>query len=94
MIFDPAGEGSSDPWTCVAAPELRGALSAGNFLRLRRRLQRRCAPEQKNRHNSFDTTLPPSAGDDIHWDATGLAHATQFIEVFDMVAPVRPEDRK
>ena len=52
------------------------------------------APEQKNRHNSFDAPLPPSAGDDIHWDAAGLAHATQFIEVPDMVAAIRSAHRK
>src|SRR5436189_2772504 len=64
-----------------------------DFLRLRRRLQCRCTPEQKDRHNSFDATLPSSAGHDIQWDAAGLADATQFIKVSDLAAPLRSTHR-
>jgi hypothetical protein len=95
MIFDPAGEGSSDPVDLRGGAESSEALHRlANFLRLRRRLQCRCTPEQEDRHNSFDATLPPSAGDDIQWDAAGLADAAQFIKVPDMVAPVRSAHRK
>ena len=95
MIFDPAGEGSPDP------VDLRGGARAPRrfigwqtFFDFGGAYSADVRPEQKNRHNSFDATLPPSAGNDIHWDAAGLADATQFIEVSDMVAPIRSEDRK
>ena len=95
MIFDPAGEGSPDPRGPAWRRQSSKALyRLADVLRLRRCLQCRCTAQQKNRHNSFDATLPPSVGDDIHGDAAGLADATQFIKVSDLVAPLRSAHRK
>ena len=95
MIFDPAGEGSPDP------VDLRGGARAPRrfigwqtFFDFGGAYSADVQAQQKNRHNSFDAALPPSVGDDIHWDAAGLADATQFIEVSDLVAPLRSAHRK
>src|SRR5204862_2908805 len=59
----------------------------------RRRLQWRRTPEQKNRNNNLDATLPPASGDDIQREAARLADATQFIKMPDLAAPLRATHR-
>ena len=89
MIFDPAGEGSSDP------VDLRGGARAPRrFVGWQTFFDFGGAYSADARPNKrIDTlvraTLSSSAGNNIHWDAARLADAAQFTKVPDLAASLR-----